>query len=174
MDIPICATRRSGQMADADHAYLDLAIAQALIGRSEGGIPIGAVLAGPRGVLGLGHNRRVQSGSPVLHAEMDALANAGRLKSADYLSATMYTTLSPCSMCSGAILLYKIPRVIVGENSTFVGEEELLHSRGVAITVIGSAKCAELMRDFIAERPGLWAEDIGTAEQDMRAAGPSA
>jgi cytosine/creatinine deaminase len=148
-------------MANADHQYLDLAIAQARIGRSEGGVPIGAVLAGPDGVLGVGHNRRVQNGSPVLHAEMDALENAGRLRLSEYLSSTMYTTLSPCAMCSGAILLYRIPRVIIGENNTFVGEEEWLRGRGVSVTVADSDQCAELMQEFIGQHPALWAEDIG-------------
>ncbi len=160
-------------MANADHAYMDLAIAQARIGRSEGGVPIGAVLAGPDGVLGLGHNRRVQSGSAILHAEMDAIANAGRLSSADYLTTTIYTTLSPCSMCTGAVLLYRIPRIVIGENATFLGEEELLRSRGVEVTVIGNAVCKQLMQEFIALQPALWAEDIGEEIESPSADGPS-
>ena len=158
-------------MANAEHGYMDLAIAQARIGRSEGGIPIGAVLAGPDGVLGLGHNRRVQSDNPILHAEMDALANAGRLSYTDYLSATMYTTLSPCSMCTGAVLLYRIPRVVIGENATFLGEEELLRSRGVDVTVVDRTECTRLMQNFIAQYPTLWAEDIGEETDSSKRTG---
>lgn len=145
----------------ADRAFLDMAVAQAKIGRAEGGIPIGAVLADAQGVLGLGHNRRVQQSSPVLHAEMDAFANAGRLTADVYEASTMYTTLSPCAMCSGAILLYKIPRVVIGENVTFLGEEALLRERGVEVVVIGSDECMSIMRSFLTEQPGLWNEDIG-------------
>jgi cytosine/creatinine deaminase len=145
----------------ADRTFLDMAVAQAKIGRAEGGIPIGAVLADAHGVLGLGHNRRVQQDSPVLHAEMDALANASRLTADVYEAATMYTTLSPCAMCSGAILLYKIPRVIIGENVTFLGEEALLRERGVEVVVVGSDECISVMRSFITEQPSLWNEDIG-------------
>jgi creatinine deaminase len=145
----------------ADRTFLDMAVAQAKIGRAEGGIPIGAVLADAQGVLGLGHNRRVQQSSPVLHAEMDAFANAGRLTADVYEASTMYTTLSPCAMCSGAILLYKIPRVIIGENVTFLGEEALLRERGVEVVVVGSDECISLMRSFLTEQPGLWNEDIG-------------
>jgi len=142
-------------------ALMSAAITQAQVGKSEGGIPIGAVLADEHGALGLGHNRRVQEGSPVLHAEMDALANAGRLPSAVYKASTMYTTLSPCVMCSGAILLYKIPRVVIGENKTFLGEEQMLLSRGVEVIVVDSAECIAMMRAFIAAHLDLWAEDIG-------------
>ena len=141
--------------------FITVAITEAQIGRSEGGIPIGAVLADKNGALGSGHNRRVQEGNPVLHAEMDALAKAGRLPAAAYRASTMYTTLSPCAMCSGAILLYQIPRVVIGENQTFLGEEDLLRSRGVEVVVLSSVECAAMMRSFIAERPDLWAEDIG-------------
>jgi cytosine deaminase len=144
-----------------DRAFMSMAIAQAEIGRSEGGIPIGAALADGSGVLGLGHNRRVQDGSPVLHAEMDALARAGRLRPAAYRASTMYTTLSPCVMCTGAILLYQIPRVVIGEHETFLGEEELLRSRGVEVIVVGSDACIAMMRSFIADQPLLWGEDIG-------------
>ena len=156
---------RSSSRAGADRmthpTFMTLAITQAQIGRSEGGIPIGAVLADKNGALGIGHNRRVQEGSPVLHAEMDALANAGRLPPAVYHASTMYTTLSPCAMCSGAILLYQIPRVVIGENQTFLGEEDLLRSRGVEVVVLSSVECVAMMRSFIAECPDLWAEDIG-------------
>jgi creatinine deaminase len=144
-----------------DQALMRLAIAQARLGLAEGGIPIGAVLAGPEGVLGLGHNRRVQDGSPVLHAEMDALANAGRRTADVYLASTMFTTLSPCVMCSGAILLYRIPRVVIGEHVTFLGEEDLLRSRGVEVVLAGSDECTAMMRSFIAAHPGIWSEDIG-------------
>lgn len=139
---------------------MDLAITEALEGRRTGGIPIGAVLECD-GRLYQGHNRRVQDGNPILHGEMSALLAAGRLPAAAYRRSTMYTTLSPCAMCSGAILLYGIPRVIVGENRTFLGEEELLCSRGVEVVVIQDAECIALMERFIAEHPRLWAEDIG-------------
>jgi len=152
--------------------FMTVAIAQAQIGRSEGGIPIGAVLADENGALGIGHNRRVQEGSPVLHAEMDALANAGRLPPAVYHASTMYTTLSPCAMCCGAILLYQIPRVVIGENQTFLGEEDLLRSRGVEVVVLSSVECVAMMRSFIAECPDLWAEDIGEDARPTATAEP--
>lgn len=142
--------------------HLREAIAEARQGLAEGGIPIGAVLVHGGRVIGRGHNRRVQSGSAVLHGEMDALENAGRLPAAVYRECTMYTTLSPCSMCSGAILLYGIPTVIVGENRTFTGEEALLRSRGVDVQVVQDRECQALMRGFIAAHPELWNEDIGT------------
>lgn len=138
------------------------AIDEAMAGASEGGIPIGAVLVHDGRIIGRGHNRRVQRGSAVLHGEMDALENSGRLPAAIYRECTMYTTLSPCAMCSGAILLYGIPRVVVGENLTFLGEESLLRSRNVSVEVINSAECVAMMSEFIAAHPALWNEDIGT------------
>jgi len=142
-------------------AFLAAAIEEAERGRSEGGIPIGAVLVFEGRILGRGHNRRVQQGSPTLHGEMDALERAGRHPAAVYRASTMYTTLSPCAMCSGAILLYGIPRVVVGENRTFLGEEALLQARGVQVEVVQDSRCIRLMEQFIAEHPELWHEDIG-------------
>ncbi|SRR3954469_11126244 len=141
--------------------FLVAAIAEAEQGRREGGIPIGSVLVSQGKVIGRGHNRRVQRGSPVLHGEMDALENAGRQPAPVYRDATLYTTLSPCAMCSGAILLYGIPRVIVGENKTFRGEEELLTRRGVILEVRQDPTCIRLMTEFIQAHPELWNEDIG-------------
>jgi cytosine deaminase len=141
--------------------FLAAAIEEAEAGRAEGGIPIGSVLVYQDKIIGRGHNRRVQRGSAILHGEMDALENAGRLPADVYTHSTLYTTLSPCAMCSGAILLYRIPRVIVGENQTFLGEEELLRQRGVLVEVRQDPRCVELMRRFIAENPSLWYEDIG-------------
>ena len=141
--------------------FLQAAIAEAEQGRREGGIPIGSVLVARGKIIGRGHNRRVQKGSPVLHGEMDALENAGRLPAKVYRDATLYTTLSPCAMCSGAILLYGIPRVIIGENQTFLGEEELLARRGVTLEVRQDPTCIRLMTEFIAVYPELWNEDIG-------------
>jgi len=141
--------------------FLTAAISEAELGLAEGGIPIGSVLVYKDKVVGRGHNRRVQRGSAVLHGEMDALENAGRLSAEVYTRSTIYTTLSPCCMCSGAILLYRIPRVIVGENQTFLGEEEWLRGRGVVVEVRQDARCIDLMRRFIAEHPSLWNEDIG-------------
>lgn len=138
------------------------AIEEARRGLAEGGIPIGSVLVHGGRIIGRGHNRRVQKGSAVLHGEMDALENAGRQPAAVYRESVIYTTLSPCAMCSGAILLYGIPRVIVGENQTFLGEEELLRGRGVAVEVVQDPTCIELMTRFIREHPALWNEDIGT------------
>jgi cytosine/creatinine deaminase len=137
------------------------AIAEAEAGMAEGGIPIGSVLVHQGRIIGRGHNRRVQKGSAILHGEMDALENSGRLPASIYVQSVIYTTLSPCAMCSGAILLYKIPRVIVGENQTFMGEEALLKSRGVIVEVLQEPRCVELMRQFIAKNPSLWNEDIG-------------
>lgn len=137
------------------------AIAEAEAGLAEGGIPIGSVLVHQGRIIGRGHNRRVQRGSAILHGEMDALENAGRLTAAVYAQSVIYTTLSPCSMCTGAILLYRIPRVIVGENVTFMGDEELLRSRGVTVDVLQEPRCIELMKIFIREHPKLWNEDIG-------------
>lgn len=145
-----------------DHANLGLAIAQARIGRDEGGIPIGAVLIGADGeVLGAGRNRRLQDGSAIRHGETDALERAGRLPASVYARSTMVTTLSPCDMCTGAILLYGIPRVVIGENRTFVGGEDYLRSRGVEVVNLDSPECVALMRDFIAAHPDEWNEDIG-------------
>ena len=137
------------------------AIAEAEAGRAEGGIPIGSVLVHQGKVVGRGHNRRVQRGSAILHGEMDALENAGRLPATVYTQSVLYTTLSPCAICSGAILLYRIPRVIVGENVTFMGEEELLRQRGVIVELRQDPRCIELMGEFIREHPSLWNEDIG-------------
>ena len=141
--------------------FLRAAIEEAERGRAEGGIPIGAVLVHGDTIIGRGHNRRVQQGSAVLHGEMDALERAGRQPAAIYRACTMYTTLSPCAMCTGAILLYGIARVIVGENQTFMGEEELLRARGVDVTVVQDDRCMAMMRSFIALHPNLWFEDIG-------------
>ncbi len=141
--------------------YLLAAIEEAEAGLAEGGIPIGSVLVHGERIIGRGHNRRVQRGSSVLHGEMDALENAGRQPARVYRECTIYTTLSPCAMCSGAILLYGIPRVVIGENRTFMGEEDLLRSRGVALTVVDDARCIGLVREFIARHPQLWNEDIG-------------
>ena len=137
------------------------AIDEARKGRAEGGIPIGSVLVHRGRIIGRGHNRRVQKGSAILHGEMDALENAGRHPASVYRESVIYTTLSPCSMCSGAILLYGIPRVVIGENVTFMGEEELLASRGVGIEVLHDETCIALMREFIQAHPQLWNEDIG-------------
>jgi cytosine deaminase len=142
-------------------AFLDAALEQARQGLAEGGIPIGSVLVIDGAIVGRGHNRRVQRGSAVLHAEMDCLENAGRLRAEDYRRATLYSTLSPSDMCSGAALLYGIPRIVVGENRTFRGPEAYLVERGVALTVADDERCVQLMRDFIGARPDLWNEDIG-------------
>jgi creatinine deaminase len=141
--------------------YLDAAIAEARKGLATGGIPIGAVLVVDGKVVGRGHNRRVQKGSAVLHAEIDCLENAGRLTAADYARSVLYSTLSPCDMCSGAILLYGIPRVVVGENRTFQGPEEYLQARGVELDIVDNAECVQLMREFVRGNPELWNEDIG-------------
>lgn len=141
--------------------FLQAAIEEAAQGLAEGGIPIGAVLVHAGRIIGRGHNRRVQRGSAVLHAEMDALEHAGRQPAARYREATLYTTLSPCAMCSGAVLLYGIPRVVIGEHRTFLGEEALLRTRGVTVEVLDDARCRDLMLAFIAAHPGLWKEDIG-------------
>jgi cytosine deaminase len=143
-------------------SFMTAAIAEAEAGLAEGGIPIGSVLVHQGKIIGRGHNRRVQRGSAILHGEMDALENAGRLQASIYAQSVLYTTLSPCAMCSGAILLYRIPRVIVGENVTFMGDEELLRSRGVVVEVLQDGRCIELMRTFILKHPSLWNEDIGT------------
>jgi cytosine deaminase len=142
-------------------AFLEAAVQQARQGLAEGGIPIGSVIVHAGRIIGRGHNRRVQKGSATLHGEMDALENAGRQPPAIYRQSVLYTTLSPCPMCSGAILLYGIPRVVVGENRNFMGEEALLRSRGVEVEVLQDPVCIELMQRFIAARPDLWDEDIG-------------
>jgi cytosine deaminase len=143
------------------HPFLKATIEEAAAGLAEGGIPIGSVLVHRDAILGRGHNRRIQRGSAILHGEMDALESAGRLPARVYRESVLYTTLSPCAMCSGAILLYGIPHVIVGENHTFLGEEELLRSRGVVVEVVQDETCIAMMTKFIAERPELWNEDIG-------------
>ena len=140
---------------------MQAAIEEARKGRDEGGIPIGSVLVHRGKIIGRGHNRRVQQGSAILHGEMDALENAGRLKASVYRECTLYTTLSPCSMCSGAILLYGIPKVVIGENKTFKGEEALLKSSGVEIIVVNDDECYNLMTQFIKEKSKIWNEDIG-------------
>jgi len=147
-------------MSTAD-PFLQAAIAEARQGMAEGGIPIGSVVVHGGKIIGRGHNRRVQKGSSILHGEMDALENAGRQSAAVYRESVLYTTLSPCAMCTGAILLYGIPRVIIGENRTFMGEEELLRARGVSVEVTQNDECIRLMEEFIRRNPALWNEDIG-------------
>lgn len=141
--------------------FLKAAIDEARQGRDEGGIPIGSVIVHDGRIIGHGHNRRVQQGSAILHGEMDAFENAGRQPASVYAESTLYTTLSPCAMCTGAILLYGIRKVVIGENQTFLGEEDLLRSRGVEVTVVQDPTCIEMMRTFIAQQPALWNEDIG-------------
>ena len=141
--------------------FLHEAIKEAQLGLDEGGIPIGSVLVYEGKVIGRGHNRRVQQGSAILHGEMDALENAGRLPAKVYKNSVLYTTLSPCPMCSGTILLYGIPKVIIGENKTFMGEEALLKSRGVQVEVVNDSECINMMESFIKNKPELWNEDIG-------------
>jgi cytosine/creatinine deaminase len=141
--------------------FMAAAVEEAEAGLAEGGIPIGSVLVHEERIIGRGHNRRVQRGSAILHGEMDALENAGRHPARVYRASTIYTTLSPCAMCTGAILLYGIPRVVIGEHQTFMGEEELLRARGVEVTVLQDDRCIALMRRFISQNPGLWNEDIG-------------
>jgi len=141
--------------------FMQAAIDEARIGLAEGGIPIGSVIVHQGGIIGSGHNQRVQCGSAILHGEMAAFENAGRQPASVYKESVLYTTLSPCSMCAGAILLYGIPKVIIGENRTFMGEEDLLRSRGVEVVVIQDAACIALMQAFIAAKPRLWNEDIG-------------
>ncbi len=148
-------------MRPSDQDLLDRAIGEAQLGLDEGGIPIGAVLAVDGDVLGAGHNRRIQLASPIRHGETDALENAGRQPASVYRRATMYTTLSPCDMCTGAMLLYGIPRVVIGENTTFMGAEDLLRDRGVEVIVANDPRCVAMMESFIAANPGLWDEDIG-------------
>jgi len=147
-------------------AFLAAAIAEARAGLAEGGIPIGAVLVLDGRVVGRGHNRRAQKGSAILHAEMDCLENAGRLEAADYRRSVLYSTLSPCDMCSGAALLYGIPRIVIGENRTFRGPEDYVRTRGVTLEIVDDVECVALMRDFIAKHPALWKEDIGVVTSD--------
>ena len=141
--------------------YLEAAINEAKKGLEEGGIPIGSVLVIDDKIVGRGHNRRVQNGSTILHAEMDCFENSGRLKASDYKKATLYSTLSPCDMCSGTALLYKIPKIVIGENKTFQGPEDYLRSRGVELEILNDPECVRLMEDFIKAKPELWNEDIG-------------
>src|SRR3954467_15511596 len=148
-------------MTGLDDPFLRAAIDEAEAGLRGGGIPIGSVLVIDGAIVGRGHNRRVQKGSAILHAEMDALENAGRLPARDYRRAVLYSTLSPCDMCSGTALLYRIPRIVIGENRTFQGPEVYVRSRGVKVEVVGDEKCYQLMQQFIAAHPELWNEDIG-------------
>ncbi len=148
-------------LPDTEQRFLDAAIAEAALGRAEGGIPIGSVLVIDGEIVGRGHNRRVQRGSAILHAEMDAIENAGRLTAQQYARATLFSTLSPCDMCSGTALLYKIPRIIVGENLSFQGPEQYVRNRGVELVILKDERCIELMREFIDAFPQLWSEDIG-------------
>ncbi|MFT6693003.1 MAG: creatinine deaminase [Colwellia sp.] len=141
--------------------FMQAAIEEAQKGLAEGGIPIGSVIVHNNKIIGYGHNRRVQNGSPILHGEMDAFENAGRQSAQTYREATIYTTLSPCSMCSGAIILYGISRVVIGENHTFMGEEALLKSKGISVEVLQNQQCIDLMQNFISAKPQLWNEDIG-------------
>lgn len=141
--------------------FMEAAIAEAREGLREGGIPIGSVLVIDGAIVGRGHNRRVQKGSAILHAEMDCLENAGRLTALQYARATLYTTLSPCDMCSGTALLYKIPKIVIGENRTFRGPEDYVRSRGVELVILDDPECVRLMEDFIRAKPQLWNEDIG-------------
>ena len=161
LSFPGWTVRVARDMVVAMDEFMDAAVEEARLGMEEGGIPIGSVLVHDGKILGRGHNRRVQRGSVTLHGEMDALENAGRLPAAVYRECTLYTTLSPCAMCSGAILLYGIPKVVIGENRSFLGEEELLRSRGVELTVLDDARCIALMERMMRERPDLWNEDIG-------------
>ena len=141
--------------------FMQMAVEEARKGLAEGGIPIGSVLVIRDRIAGRGHNRRVQKSSAILHAEMDALENAGRLRASDYRQAVLYSTLSPCDMCSGAALLYRIPKLVIGENHTFRGPEEYLRSRGIELVLLNDPLCIRMMREFIAEKPELWDEDIG-------------
>ena len=148
-------------MPSVTDPFLRAAIDEARLGLAEGGIPIGSLLVIDGKIVGRGHNRRVQRSSAILHAEMDCLENAGRLRADDYRRATLYSTLSPCDMCSGTALLYAIPRVVIGENRTFRGPEDYVRSRGVQVEIVDDAECVQIMREFIQEFPALWNEDIG-------------
>jgi len=147
--------------------FMQAALEEARSGLAEGGIPIGSVLVMNGKIVGRGHNRRVQQGSAILHAEMNCLEEAGRLKPKEYREAILYSTLSPCDMCSGAVLLYKIPKVVIGENTTFRGPEDYLRSRGVELVILNNEECIRIMRDFIAASPEVWNEDIGEEEADI-------
>jgi len=147
--------------ATSHSAFLQAAVEEAKKGLAEGGIPIGSVLVIGEKIIGRGHNRRVQKGSAILHAEMDAIENAGRLKASDYRRAILYSTLSPCDMCSGTALLYRIPRIVIGENRTFRGPEDYVRSRGVMLEIVDDPQCVRLMEEFIRSKPALWDEDIG-------------
>jgi len=147
--------------ATLDEAFLQAAIEEAKKGLAEGGIPIGSVLVIDGQIIGRGHNRRVQNDSAILHAEMDAIENAGRLKASEYRRSVLYSTLSPCDMCSGTALLYRIPRIVIGENRTFRGPEDYVRSRGVILDILDDQECVRLMEDFIKSHPTLWNEDIG-------------
>ncbi len=147
--------------AQTQDKFLQAAIEEARRGLAEGGIPIGSVLVIDSQIVGRGHNRRVQNGSAILHAEMDAIENAGRLKASDYRRAVLYSTLPPCDMCSGTALLYRIPRIVVGENRTFRGPEDYVRSRGVTVEIVDDPECMRLMEEFIRSKPELWGEDIG-------------
>lgn len=160
-NFPLAASLIIAHSCEVKAEFLNASIAEARLGLQEGGIPIGSVIVHQGKIIGRGHNRRVQKGSTVLHGEMDAFENAGRQTAKVYRKCTLFTTLSPCPMCSGAILLYGIPKIIVGENQTFLGEEELLRSRGVDVEVLQNKDCLEMMRQFIQEKPELWNEDIG-------------
>ena len=156
------AERAYGRLAKMREAFLDAAVEQAKAGLADNeGIPIGSVLVIDGAIVGRGYNKRVQKDNPILHAEMDCLANAGRLRAKEYSQAALYTTLSPCDMCAGAILLYKIPKVVIGENRTFRGPESYLASRNVVLEIVDDAECFRLMQDFIMRHPALWNEDIG-------------
>jgi cytosine/creatinine deaminase len=148
-------------MPSTTDPFLQAAIDQAKLGLAEGGIPIGSVLVIDGRIVSIGHNQRIQRGSPILHAEMDALENAGRLQAADYRRAVLYSTLSPCDMCSGTALLYGIPKIVIGENRTFRGPEDYLRSRGVTLEIVDEPECIRLMQEFIRANPKLWNEDIG-------------
>ncbi|MFX0107113.1 MAG: nucleoside deaminase [Candidatus Hodarchaeota archaeon] len=152
---------KQDKLSDKDKEFLQAAIDEAKKGLAAGGIPIGSVLVLDGEIIGRGHNQRVQKGSAILHAEMDALENAGRLSASQYRRSTLYSTLSPCDMCSGSVLLYGIPRVVVGENTTFQGPEEYVESRGVEVVVANDQECIDLMTNFIDQNPNLWNEDIG-------------
>ncbi len=147
--------------SNSNDPFLQAAIEEAKKGLAEGGIPIGSVLVIDREIIGRGHNRRVQKGSAILHAEMDAVENAGRLTASDYRKAVLYSTLSPCDMCSGMALLYRIPKIVIGENRTFRGPEDYVRSRGVTVELANNPECMRLMEEFIRSKPELWNEDIG-------------
>jgi cytosine/creatinine deaminase len=161
-DLILEGFRDATMSSDEPHSqFLRAAIDEARRGRDEGGIPIGSVLVIDGRIVGRGHNRRVQRSSAILHAEMDCLEDAGRLKASDYSRSTLYSTLSPCDMCSGTALLYRIPRVVIGENRTFQGPEAYVRSRGVVLEILDDPECVALMDEFIRDRPDLWNEDIG-------------